>query len=231
MLSQKKVLSSTSHLAHDMTVAHSRRKAVPLSLQEQYKNYILYITRRRKSKSVAGKVASEERVCSLSALRAAPTHVLEARLASGRGVAIWLHGDKLFCLDAACYHHGGPLAAGDIEDVAGGGTCVLCPWHRYKILLSSGECLYSAIDASGAVTLRSKGIKQRTHAVRAQGDDVFVQESAPPPLLVTDAASATTSTAACAVASDAYAMQAFLPAAGVPFAGGMRIHSNLLMPP
>ena len=184
--------------------------------------------------------SAEERVCSLSALHAAPAQVLEVRLASGRGVAVWLRGEALFCLDAACYHHGGPLAAGDIEDVAGGGVCVLCPWHRYKIALESGECLYSAVDAaSGVVTLRSKGVKQRTHAVRALGDDVLVLESAPPPPPMADAASSA-SAPACAVASDAYARQAFIPAAGVPFAGGsmggggsssMRIHSTRPPPP
>jgi nitrite reductase/ring-hydroxylating ferredoxin subunit len=116
-------------------------------------------------------VPPEERVCSLSALSSAPGRVLEVRLASGRGVAVWLRdGGRLFCLDAACYHHGGPLAGGDIEETAAGGCVVLCPWHRYRIALGSGECLYTAIDAaSGAAATRSKGVKQRVPAVRTDG--------------------------------------------------------------
>ena len=206
----------------------------------------------------------EERVCSLAALRSAPKHVLEVRLASGRGVAVWLRGGgggggeaALFCLDAACYHHGGPLAAGDIEEVhmhtpMGGGdearTCVLCPWHHYKIDLASGDCLYTAVDAaSGAATLRSKGVKQRPHAVRSDGESVFVRESAPPPppppmtaAAAAAAAAAGAGAAAAAgsssgiasgatIASDTYALQPFLPDAGTPFAGGgsagVRLHS------
>ena len=37
---------------------------------------------------------------------------------------------KLFCIDAKCPHKGGPLAAGDIEDIAGKHH-VICPWHKW----------------------------------------------------------------------------------------------------
>ena len=196
-------------------------------------------------------LAAEERVCSLSALSSAPGRVVEARLASGRGVAVWLRdGGRLFCLDAACYHHGGPLAGGDIEETAAGGCVVLCPWHRYRITLGSGECLYTAVDAaSGAAATRSKGVKQRVHAVRTDGEGVFVRESAPPPPEVAAAgagagarAAADAAAAGAVVASDAYARQPFLPAAAAPFAGGapppsgaflagVRLHSFRPPPP
>jgi nitrite reductase/ring-hydroxylating ferredoxin subunit len=172
----------------------------------------------------------------LSALSSAPGHVLEARLASGRGVAVWLRdGGRLFCLDAACYHHGGPLAGGDIEETAAGGCVVLCPWHRYRIALGSGECLYTAIDAaSGAAATRSKGVKQRVHAVRTDGEGVLVRESAPPPPEAPAAPAAaggarSAAGAAAAVASDAYARQPFLPAAAAPFAGGAPPPSGALL--
>lgn len=64
-------------------------------------------------------------------------------------------------MDRVCYHMGGPLDQGDIEDIAGQ-LVVTCPWHRYKISLAAGEGLYQA--APGA--WKSKGVRQRTHAVR-----------------------------------------------------------------
>ena len=49
----------------------------------------------------------------------------------GRYVSVILHKDKLYCLDSTCYHTGGPLALGDIEDVDGD-ECIVCPWHKYQ---------------------------------------------------------------------------------------------------
>jgi nitrite reductase/ring-hydroxylating ferredoxin subunit len=102
-----------------------------------------------------------------------------ARLSSGRGVALFVLGrDRIkrnlttaFALDHACYHHGGPLADGEIEEVPGVGQCVLCPWHKYLISIKNGEALYVGIDvdpASGKKTekLKTKGIKQRAHPCR-----------------------------------------------------------------
>jgi nitrite reductase/ring-hydroxylating ferredoxin subunit len=93
------------------------------------------------------------------------------RLRSGRLVALVRGGPGalMFALDAHCYHHGGPLADGDIEDF-GGSLCVSCPWHHYKITLGRGEALYVALDmASGAREVKSKGVRQRAHGVREDG--------------------------------------------------------------
>ena len=102
-----------------------------------------------------------------------------ARLSSGRGVALFVLGrdnvtrkrTTAFALDHACYHHGGPLADGDIEDVPGVGQCVLCPWHKYLISIRSGEALYIGINVDPSTgkkieQLKSKGIKQRAHPCR-----------------------------------------------------------------
>ena len=114
-------------------------------------------------------MAAWECVALLSDLRASPHRKL-VRLRSGRGVALFLHSGRVFALDHACYHHGGPLADGDIEDVAGVGACVLCPWHKYKISLEAGESLYVGLDigAGGArrEVMRSKGVRQRAHPIR-----------------------------------------------------------------
>lgn len=59
----------------------------------------------------------------------------------------------IYCLDSICYHMGGPLTTGDIEDVCSLlGSCLFafqidgipslsCPWHQYKINLRDGSRL------------------------------------------------------------------------------------------
>lgn len=81
-------------------------------------------------------------------------------------------GSHLWAMDRVCYHMGGPLDQGDIEDV-GGRLVVTCPWHKYKIDLAAGEGLYQS--APGVWT--SKGRRQRTHSVRVDDatGDVLVQ--------------------------------------------------------
>ena len=56
---------------------------------------------------------------------------------------------KLYCLDSTCYHMGGPLATGDIEDLGNddGGPCIVCPWHKYKVRLDTGERLFGKVGA------------------------------------------------------------------------------------
>jgi nitrite reductase/ring-hydroxylating ferredoxin subunit len=66
--------------------------------------------------------------------------------------------------------HGGPLDTGDIEEL-GGRECIRCPWHGYRIDVHTGEGLYEAMDGS----TKSKGVKQRVHCVRVDGDDVMVR--------------------------------------------------------
>ena len=47
-------------------------------------------------------------------------------------------------MDAVCYHAGGPLTVGDIEEV-GGRACVRCPWHNYFVTVDTGEKLYQSL--------------------------------------------------------------------------------------
>lgn len=67
---------------------------------------------------------------------------------------------RLWALDRVCYHMGGPLDQGDIEDLQGS-LVVTCPWHRYKITLQTGEGVYQAAPGQW----KSKGVRQRTHRV------------------------------------------------------------------
>eukprot|EP01098_Paradermamoeba_levis_P009994 TRINITY_DN4187_c0_g1_i3.p1 TRINITY_DN4187_c0_g1~~TRINITY_DN4187_c0_g1_i3.p1 ORF type:complete len:239 (+),score=83.97 TRINITY_DN4187_c0_g1_i3:32-718(+) len=88
----------------------------------------------------------------------------------GRNVLLICVGEKIFAIDAACYHAGGPLETGDIEDFHGR-KCVFCPWHNYKIDIETGEGLYlSAPDGC----LKSKGKKQRTHQIKVGDEKYFI---------------------------------------------------------
>ncbi len=107
---------------------------------------------------------------------------LLARLPSGRVVLVLADGGggAPAALDAACYHHGGPLADGAIEDL-GGAACVSCPWHKFRITLSGGDALYESLDlGTRAVVVKSKGVKQRLHVARARGGRIEVCDTAAP---------------------------------------------------
>uniref|UniRef100_A0A8C4ZRB7 Soluble Rieske-type ferredoxin domain-containing protein n=1 Tax=Gadus morhua TaxID=8049 RepID=A0A8C4ZRB7_GADMO len=49
-------------------------------------------------------------------------------------------------------------------------SCIVCPWHQYKITLGEGEALFQAVDDPTRRPLRThwrfKGVKQRVHKVR-----------------------------------------------------------------
>ncbi len=84
----------------------------------------------------------------------------------------------IYALDAACYHHGGPLVDGcieelDIEDLGEKAPVVLCPWHKYRIGLLHGESFYaSLVDVKQrTMVIKSKGVKQRAHVVKADLTD------------------------------------------------------------
>lgn len=81
-------------------------------------------------------------------------------------------GARLFALDASCYHYGGPLALGDIEETPAGCT-VTCPWHRYKIDLATGHSIHEPVDHRPASDADVP--MQRTHDVRVDEATGHVQ--------------------------------------------------------
>eukprot|EP00043_Microstomoeca_roanoka_P017473 m.182394 g.182394 ORF g.182394 m.182394 type:complete len:136 (+) comp16640_c3_seq4:3164-3571(+) len=85
-----------------------------------------------------------------------------------RDVVVFRDGKTAIALDARCYHAGGPLHMGDIEDVAGE-KCVRCPWHHYKFSINSGNCM-----GIGRMTT-PMGQKQRKHQTKVEGDRVYVK--------------------------------------------------------
>jgi nitrite reductase/ring-hydroxylating ferredoxin subunit len=83
----------------------------------------------------------------------------------GRDVTVFRRHGRYYCLDAVCYHAGGPLIDGelqvcklyiyllpppplftihmqDIEGIA----CVVCPWHGFLFNLETGDSLYYNMD-------------------------------------------------------------------------------------
>ncbi|XP_030048179.1 Rieske domain-containing protein [Microcaecilia unicolor] len=100
---------------------------------------------------------------------------------NGREIVVFYHKGKLHAMDKHCYHAGGPLHLGEIEDI-NGQACIICPWHKYKITLATGEGLYQAIDPklpSALPKWRSKGVKQRIHTVTVKNGDIYVTLSDP----------------------------------------------------
>ncbi|XP_037648890.1 Rieske domain-containing protein [Sebastes umbrosus] len=101
------------------------------------------------------------------------------RTIEGRDVLIVHHQSVFYAMDSYCYHAGGILQNGDIEEIAGK-LCIICPNHKYKICLANGEGIYKAMDPTEAVRKfrwYSKGAKQRMHTVTEANGDVYVKLS------------------------------------------------------
>uniref|UniRef100_A0A8C2Z243 Rieske domain-containing protein n=2 Tax=Cyclopterus lumpus TaxID=8103 RepID=A0A8C2Z243_CYCLU len=94
-----------------------------------------------------------------------------------RDILVLYHQGQLHAMDPRCYHSGGALQYGDIEEF-NGRLCIVCPWHKYKITLAEGEGLYQAVEDPSAKPLithwRSKGVKQRIHKVTEVNGNVYV---------------------------------------------------------
>ncbi|XP_077386311.1 Rieske domain-containing protein [Festucalex cinctus] len=105
-----------------------------------------------------------------------------------RDVLIIYHQGGFYALDYYCYHAGGKLETGDIEEL-GGTLCIICPKHKYKISLAKGEGLCKTLDKSkNPPTPKwfSKGVKQRVHTVTESDGDVYVELSKMPGWIESD---------------------------------------------
>lgn len=98
----------------------------------------------------------------------------------GRYVTVLQHEGKLHCLDSVCFHAGGPLALGDVEELPNGQSCLKCPWHYYYVGIESGEKWYQGtVQGEDGKLLpgpwKSVGQRQRTHRVEEREDGIWVQ--------------------------------------------------------
>eukprot|EP00759_Apiculatamorpha_spiralis_P029582 PhF_6_TR31736/c0_g1_i2/m.46712 len=78
------------------------------------------------------------------------------------------------CVDSACYHAGGPLGLGRVEEVDGD-PCLLCPSHGYCISLVSGTRIHRDMDIEDGVIIckgvhRTTDLVQRIHRIRVNSD-------------------------------------------------------------
>ncbi|KAM4613826.1 Rieske domain-containing protein [Polymixia lowei] len=105
------------------------------------------------------------------------------RTLEGRDILVIYHQEGFFALDFHCYHAGGPLQNGDIEEFDGK-MCIVCPKHKYKISLAEGEGIYKA--SNQPVVWYSKGVKQRVHTVTETNGEVYVKLSTQPHFIESD---------------------------------------------
>ncbi|KAH0628091.1 hypothetical protein JD844_008810 [Phrynosoma platyrhinos] len=85
-----------------------------------------------------------------------------------REIVVFYHDGRFYAMDCRCYRP---------ELDINGQPCIVCPWHKYKIMLATGEGLYQAInprEPSLSPKWRSKGVKQRTHSVTVKNGNVYV---------------------------------------------------------
>lgn len=63
-----------------------------------------------------------------------------------------------------------------LQDIDGQ-ACIVCPWHKFKITLETGEGLYKGInpqEPSPTPKWQSKGVKQRIYQVTIDNGNVYV---------------------------------------------------------
>lgn len=95
-----------------------------------------------------------------------PCHAMSS--AQGRYVTLLRHNGQLACIVSICFHAGGPLGVGDIEDV-GGRPCLSCPWHYYKVG-SAG-----AADAATGVSAHAQGQHNNSNVQRLAHQALLAQ--------------------------------------------------------
>jgi nitrite reductase (NADH) small subunit/3-phenylpropionate/trans-cinnamate dioxygenase ferredoxin subunit len=78
--------------------------------------------------------------------------------AGGREIALFRTNGRLYALENACRHVGGPLAEGHVAD-----GCVTCPWHEWRYRLEDGRRV-----GPGELSVAS-------YPVHIEADEVWVQ--------------------------------------------------------
>ena len=77
--------------------------------------------------------------------------------ADGRMIALSNVDGRIYAMDNACMHRGGPLGQGPLA-----GEVVTCPWHGWQFNVASGETCFN------------KAIKAKSYPVEVQGGDIVV---------------------------------------------------------
>ncbi|KFW71573.1 Rieske domain-containing protein, partial [Pygoscelis adeliae] len=102
---------------------------------------------------------------------------------NGREIVVFYHEGKFHAMDSRCYRKIFAHMISILQDI-NGQACIICPWHKFKITLETGEGLYEGInplEPSPTPQWQSKGVKQRIHKVTIDNGNVYVS---PPDLSV-----------------------------------------------
>lgn len=81
---------------------------------------------------------------------------------AGWRIALYRCDDEFFATDNICTHAEALLSEGYVED-----GCVECPLHQGKFDIRTGKAMCAPVT-----------VDVRTHAVKREGDDVYVQSPA-----------------------------------------------------
>jgi nitrite reductase (NADH) small subunit len=98
-------------------------------------------------------MAAERVVCRASDLAEGEGRIVEV---DGVELALFLVGGRVFALENACPHRGGPLAFGDLR-----GATVHCPLHAWPFDLASGACADHPDQPARAFAARLRGDEVR----------------------------------------------------------------------
>ncbi|MDG6899955.1 MAG: non-heme iron oxygenase ferredoxin subunit [Nitrososphaerota archaeon] len=100
-----------------------------------------------------------EEFVKIAELAEIPEGKMKAVRIGTRQVMIARIEDKLYAMDNACTHVGGPLASGVLE-----GHVVTCPWHGSRFDVRTGE------------VVRGPAAKpEKIHEVKVLGNDVLIK--------------------------------------------------------
>jgi len=78
--------------------------------------------------------------------------------AGGEDVALFNCGGKIYATANTCPHQGGPLGDGQLS-----GTVVTCPWHGWRL------------DVSTGISLVSPSISIQCYKTKIEGNDILVE--------------------------------------------------------
>ena len=68
----------------------------------------------------------------------------------GRYVTVIQHNAAYYCVDSSCFHSGGPLGNGALEDIENI-PCIRCPSHGVLIALDTGEEIVQEVKRDAAI--------------------------------------------------------------------------------
>ena len=97
----------------------------------------------------------------------------------GRYITVFRQKGNLSAIDSVCYHAGGPLTLGPLQDIEDlDVTAVSCPWHKFLVSITDGTRVYqqvTIVDGKPSVKGWTVGkVVQRCHNIFEDESGVYV---------------------------------------------------------